>query len=44
MLLEIRDLTKVCGKRVRANDGISLSLDAGEVFGLLGHDGAGPPT
>lgn len=44
MLLEIKDLTKVYRKGVRANDGISLSVDAGEVLGLLGHNGAGKTT
>jgi ABC-2 type transport system ATP-binding protein len=44
MLLTIDDLCKVYRGRVRANDGISLSVDAGEVFGLLGHNGAGKTT
>lgn len=44
MLLEIEDLTKAYGKGARANDGISLSVEAGEVYGLLGHNGAGKTT
>ena len=44
MLLEIENLTKVYRTGVRANDGIDLSIDAGEVFGLLGHNGAGKTT
>jgi ABC-2 type transport system ATP-binding protein len=44
MLLEIRDVTKTFRGGVRANDGISLSVEAGEVFGLLGPNGAGKTT
>ncbi len=50
MLLEIQGLTKTYrsrirrGRDVRANDGIDLSVEAGQVFGLLGHNGAGKTT
>ena len=44
MLLEIEKLTKVYRGGTRANDGIDLSIEAGEVFGLLGHNGAGKTT
>ncbi len=50
MLLEIRDLTKTYRggfrqrRDVRANDGITLDVDAGHVYGLLGHNGAGKTT
>ncbi len=44
MLLEIGNLTKTYRGGVRANDGVTLSVDAGEVYGLLGHNGAGKTT
>ena len=45
MLLEIDGLTKTYRRGgVRANDGVTLSVDAGEVYGLLGHNGAGKTT
>jgi ABC-2 type transport system ATP-binding protein len=44
MLLEIQNVTKVYQGKVRANDGISLTINEGEVFGLLGPNGAGKTT
>ena len=41
MLLELRHLTKVYRRGVRANDDISLTLDEGEVVTLIGRTGAG---
>lgn len=46
-VLTIEDLRRSFGRgrrTVRANDGISMSVDAGEVVGLLGHNGAGKTT
>ena len=43
-LLEIDNVVKVYKGRVKANDGISLSVRAGEVFGLLVPNGAGKTT
>ncbi len=44
-LLEIEHLVKQYGRDgVRANDDISLSVEAGEVYGLLGPNGAGKTT
>ncbi len=49
MLLDIHGLTKTYRRRLHrggppANDGITLGLEAGEVYGLLGHNGAGKTT
>ncbi len=41
--IEIKDITKRYGKIV-ALDGISLSVDKGEMFGLIGPDGTGKST
>ncbi len=43
-LLEVEQIYKEYRRGVRANDGISLSVEAGEVFGLLGPNGAGKTT
>jgi len=43
-LLDIRNVTKTYRGGVRANDDISLDVEAGEVFGLLGPNGAGKTT
>ena len=45
MLLEINDVYKAYNRgKVKANEGISLSINEGEVFGLLGPNGAGKTT
>jgi ABC-2 type transport system ATP-binding protein len=45
VLLEVREVTKRYDRRAApANDGISLSVEAGQVYGLLGHNGAGKTT
>jgi ABC-2 type transport system ATP-binding protein len=45
MLLEIEGLTKRYPRATKpANDGIDLRVDAGQVYGLLGHNGAGKTT
>ncbi len=43
MSLELRDIHKHFGP-VRANDGVSLTIEAGALHGLLGENGAGKST
>jgi len=43
MSLELRDIHKHFGP-VRANDGVTLRVEAGELHGLLGENGAGKST
>jgi ABC-2 type transport system ATP-binding protein len=45
MLLEVKEVTKQYRRSTtRANDGVNLSVEAGQVYGLLGHNGAGKTT
>ena len=43
MHIELREIRKYFGP-VRANDGISLVLEGGRIYGLLGENGAGKST
>jgi ABC-2 type transport system ATP-binding protein len=43
-IVEVRDLVKVFGEEVRAVDGVSFSVNEGEIFGFLGPNGAGKTT
>ncbi len=43
-MLEIRDLVKTYGNGPRAVDGLSLTVEAGDIYGFIGHNGAGKTT
>lgn len=43
MHVELRDIRKYFGP-VKANDGITLDLEGGKIYGLLGENGAGKST
>ncbi len=43
-ILEVQDLVKVYPGGVRAVDGVSFSVEEGEMFGFLGPNGAGKTT
>jgi ABC-2 type transport system ATP-binding protein len=44
MLIEAHDLIKTYPPSTRALDGLSITIEAGEIFGLLGPNGAGKST
>jgi ABC-type multidrug transport system ATPase subunit len=44
MLLDVDRVTKTYRNGVRANDEVTLGVEAGEVFGVLGPNGAGKST
>ena len=43
-MLEIRNLVKAYGKGPRAVDGLTLSVEAGDIYGFIGQNGAGKTT
>jgi len=43
-IIEVKSLTKVFNNEVRAVDGITFTVDEGEVLGFLGPNGAGKTT
>ncbi|WP_145013708.1 ATP-binding cassette domain-containing protein [Mycobacterium marseillense] len=44
LAIEVEGLTKTFGRNTRALDGVSFSVPAGTVCGVLGHNGAGKTT
>lgn len=43
-MLEIRNLTKIYGSGPRAVDDLTLTVEAGDIYGFFGHNGAGKTT
>ena len=44
LAIDLKKVTKIYKRRVRALDGIEMRVRRGEVFGLLGPNGAGKST
>ncbi len=43
-MLKIKNLTKYYGKTFKAVDALSLNVKSGEIYGFIGHNGAGKST
>lgn len=43
-MLQIKNLTKVYGKTFKAVDDLSINVKNGEIYGFIGHNGAGKST
>ena len=43
-ILEIKNYTKTYGGTKKAADNVSLTVEAGDIFGFIGHNGAGKST
>ena len=43
-ILEIKNYTKVYGEGKRAADNVSLIVESGDIYGFIGHNGAGKST
>lgn len=43
-MLEIKNYTKIYGKDKKACDNVSLTVESGDIFGFIGHNGAGKST
>ncbi len=43
-MLEIKNYTKTYGGTKKAADNVSLTVEAGDIFGFIGHNGAGKST
>jgi len=43
-ILEIKNYTKVYGEGKKAADNISITVESGDIYGFIGHNGAGKST
>ncbi|MCR5801414.1 MAG: ABC transporter ATP-binding protein [Lachnospiraceae bacterium] len=43
-ILEIKGYTKVYGEGKKAADNVTLTVDSGDIYGFIGHNGAGKST
>ena len=43
-MLEIKNFTKIYGKDKVAADHVNLTVESGDIFGFIGHNGAGKST
>ncbi len=43
-MLEIKNVSKTYGSKVKACDDISLTIETGDIYGFIGHNGAGKTT
>ena len=44
IMLEIKNYTKVYGEGKKAADDVSLTVESGDIYGFIGHNGAGKST
>ena len=44
VMLEIKNYSKSYGGEKKAADGVSLSVESGDIYGFIGHNGAGKST
>lgn len=43
-MIEIKNLTKIYNKNIKAVDNVSITVNDGEIFAFIGHNGAGKTT
>ena len=43
-VLEIKNYTKIYGEGKKATDNVSLTVESGDIYGFIGHNGAGKST
>ena len=44
VMLEIKNYSKVYGEGKKAADNVSLTVESGDIYGFIGHNGAGKST